>query len=79
MTRLEAEATPLGQTLVYWLWAVVLFGAGLASTMNPAPPAFSLIREAVRVILVSVGFAAVVICTLELWWKLRSISRTTPP
>lgn len=77
MTRREAEATPLGQTLVYWLWSVVLFGSGLASTLNAAPPVFNLVREAVRVILVSVGFAAVVICTLELGWKLRSLNRPT--
>ena len=72
----------LGQPLVNWLWAFVFFMAGLSMTLSPTPNR-TWISAVFRIVMTSVGGAALVACSRDLWLELmtpgfKTSSRAAP-
>lgn len=77
MTTKDAVHIALGHALVVWLWAVLIFAAGLHLVVFGGP--MDWILTVLRTILCGVGGGAVLICSMELWWKLTTLLHHQPP
>lgn len=69
----------LGQALVNWLWAFYFFIAGMAMTIAKTAPDAPFLNKVARTVLLSVGGAALIVCSRTVWRELRAMHKPPIP
>lgn len=68
----------MAQDLVNWLWAFLFWVIGLNGTLNAhkalAPPTWIAVMS--RIVMLSVGGAALILCSLAIWREFRTVRAT---